>query len=205
VALVPDFDAYRDLNPQTLPGLDTEFVYGGWDPIKSQFSYDLLDYNVDFGLGYGFSGVPDPEFFFSLSVARDSLSPMLDHVILETVIAILLFLLLILMTHNAADGERSGLSVFDLVVAAGGLLFAVILDRNSIRARVESQSLTYLEWLPLILSGFIVLVVLGAVLEVKAGQFRILGYNSDRFFVYAYWPALLASMLIVTLRVFFFQ
>lgn len=203
--LIPDFDAYLDLNPRTLPGLDINFVYGAWDPITSQFSYDLLDYNVDFGLGYGFSGVPDPELYFSLSVARDSLGPMLDHVILQSVIAILLFLLLILMTHNANDGEHAGLSVFDLVVAAGGLLFAVILDRNSIRARIESQTLTYLEWLPLILSGFIVLVVLGAVLEVKGGQYRILGYNSDRFFVYAYWPALLASILIVTLQVFFFR
>jgi hypothetical protein len=205
VALVPDFDSYRDLSPRTMPGLDTEVVYGGWDPIKSQFSYDLLDYNVDFGLGYGFSGVPDPEFYFSLSLARDSLGPMLDHVILETVIAILLFLLLVLMTHSANHGEQAGLSVFDLVVAAGGLLFAVILDRNSIRARIETQTVTYLELLPLILSGFIVLVVLGAVLDVKAGHFRILGYNSDRFFVYAYWPALFASILIVTLRVFFFS
>ena len=27
---VPDFDAYRDLTPSTLPGIDTQFVYGGW-------------------------------------------------------------------------------------------------------------------------------------------------------------------------------
>ena len=53
---VPDFGAYRDLTPSTLPGIDTQFVYGGWDPLSSEFSYDLIDYNVDFGLGYGFSG-----------------------------------------------------------------------------------------------------------------------------------------------------
>src|SRR5687768_8636159 len=43
---VPDFGAYRDLTPSTLPGVDTQFVYGGWDPLNTSFSYDLIDYNV---------------------------------------------------------------------------------------------------------------------------------------------------------------
>lgn len=203
VLLVPDFPAYRDLNAHTLPGLDTDFVYGGWDPVTSQFSYDLVDYNVDFGQGYGFSGVLDPEFYFSLSVARDALGPLLDHVILESVIAILLFFLLLLATSKSGEDGRSQLPVFELVVASGGLLFAVILDRNAIRANIESQSVTYLEWLPLILSGFIVLVVLGAVLEVKGRRLPRVIYNSNRIFVYTYWPALFACLLIVTLRDFF--
>ena len=53
---VPDFGAYRDLTPSSLPGIDTQFVYGGWDPLSSEFSFDLIDYNTDFGLGYGFAG-----------------------------------------------------------------------------------------------------------------------------------------------------
>ena len=203
VLLVPDFAAYRDLNPGTLPGLDTNFVYGGWDPVSSQFSYDLVDYNVDFGQGYGFSGVLDPEFYFSLSVIRDPLGPLLNHVILEAVIAILLFFLLLLASGTSGKDGRPGLPVFELVVASGGLLFAVILDRNAIRANIETQSLTYLEWLPLILSAFIVLVVLGEVLELKGWRLPRLVYNSNRLFVYAYWPALIACMLIVTLRNFF--
>lgn len=204
VLLVPDFPAYRDLDPRTLPGLDTQFVYGGWDPMSSQFSYDLIDYNVDFGQGYGFSGELDPEFYFSVSVARDALGPLLDHMILESVIAILIFMLLLLATGGSSEDGGSGLSVFDLVVASGGLLFAVILDRNAIRDGIETQSVTYLEWLPLILSTFIVLVVLSAILQEKRGRIPILGYNSNRFLLFAYWPALFACLLIVTLRSFFF-
>ncbi len=44
-----------------------------------------------------------------------------------------------------------GLTIFDLIVAAGALLFAVILDHNAIRDAVESQGLAYLEYFPLIL------------------------------------------------------
>jgi hypothetical protein len=201
---VPDFDAYRDLTPSTLPGIDTQFVYGGWDPLNSAFSYDLIDYNVDFGLGYGSSGAPDPELYFNLSVARDFLGPMLEHLVLEGAIAILLFFLLLLMAHDSDLQDRIGLTIFDLIVASGGLLFAVILDHNAIRGVVESQDLTYLEWFPLILAVFIVLVVLTAVLRVKHWCLPLIGYSGDLVPVLAYWPALIGSLLAVTLLVFFY-
>jgi hypothetical protein len=204
VVLVPDFDAYRDLSPGSLPGLDTRFVYGGWDPLTSHFSYDLVDYNVDFGLDYGFSGTLDPEFFFNLSVERDFLSPMLEHLVLESAIAILLFFLLMLTSYESEIQSTLGLTVFDLIVAAGGLLFAVILDHNSIRGSIESQQLTYLEYFPLILSVFIVMVVLSAVLRVKQWRVPVLGYTGNLVPVLAYWPALFGTLLIVTLIVFFY-
>ena len=204
VLLVPDFASYRDLTPTTLPGLDPSFVYGGWDPLHSHFSYNLLDYNVDFGLDYGFSDAPDPELYFNLAVARDALDPMLEHLVLETSIALLLFFLLVLMAFESEGKMPLGLSVFDLVVASGGLLFAVILDHYSIRTSIESQQLTYLEYFPLILSLFIVLVVLSAVLRVKQWRFPILGYTGDLVPVLAYWPTLLGTLLVVTLLVFFY-
>lgn len=123
---------------------------------------------------------------------------------LEAVIAILLFFLLLLMTHETDDGGRVGLTIFDLVVAAGGLLFAVILDHNAIRGAVESQELTYLEWFPLILDVFIVMVVLSAVLRVKQWRLPVLGYTGTLVPVLAYWPALLGTLLTVTLLMFFY-
>ena len=204
VVLVPDFAAYRELSPDTLPGIDPDFVYGGWDPLRSEFTYRLLDYNVDFGLGYGFSGAPDPEFYFNLEVGRDSFSPLLEHVVLEAAIAVLLFFLLVLMAERSEVQERSGLTAFDLIVAAGGLLFAVILDHNAIRSAVASQTLTYLEYLPLILDAFIVLVVLSAVLRLRGWRAPFLGYRGDLVPVLAYWPALLGTLLVVTLVTFFY-
>ena len=201
---VPDFDAYRDLTPSTLPGIDTQFVYGGWDPLSSAFSYDLIDYNVDFGVSNEFSGAPDPELYFNLSVARDFLGPMLEHLVLEGAIAILLFFLLLLMAHDSDLQDRIGLTIFDLIVASGGLLFAVILDLNAMRDVVESQDLTYLEWFPLILAFFIVLVVLTAVLRVKHWRLPLIGYSGDLVPVLAYWPALIGSLLALTLLVFFY-
>jgi len=201
---VPDFGAYRDLTPEALPGIETQFVYGGWDPLRSGFSLDLIEYNVDYGLGYGFSRIPGPDLYFNLSVERDFLGPMLEHLVLEAAIAILLFFLLLLMAHDSDLEDRIGLTIFDLIVAAGGLLFAVILDHNAIRNVVQSQDLTYMEWFPLILDVFIVLVVLTAVLRVKRWRIPVIGYSGDLMPVAAYWPALIGSMLVVTLLVFFY-
>jgi hypothetical protein len=203
VLLVPDLAAYDDLMPATLPGVETNFVYGGWDPVSSGFSYDLIRYNTDFGQRNEGKAVARPDLYFNLAVERDFLGPMLEHGVLEAAIAILLFLLLVLMTHRTAEQDGAGLSAFDLIVAAGGLLFAVILDHNAIRGAVESQQLVYLEYFPLILDVFIVLVVLSAVLRAKQWRIPFLGYTGDLVPVYVYWPALLGTLLAVTLRTFF--
>lgn len=203
VLLVPDFPSYSNPAPESLPGIEKNFVYGGWDPVSSGFSYDLITYNTDFGLNGQLNGIPYPDLFFNLDVARDSLGPMLEHAVLETAIAILLFFLLVLMAHETEVQERAGLTIFDLIVAAGGLLFAVILDQNAIRSAVESQTLVYLEWFPLVLDVFIVLVVLSAVLRVQGWRLPLLGYSGNLVPVVAYWPALLGTILTITLLVFF--
>jgi hypothetical protein len=210
VLLTPDLDAYSETADQALLGIENRFVYGGWDPVRSGFSYEPVTYNTNFGLGPNFglggqlNGTPLINLYFTLSVERDSLGPLLEHLVLEGAIAILLFLMLLLMSHGADTREHVGLTIFDLIVAAGALLFAVILDHNAIRDAVESQELTYLEYFPLILDVFIVLVVLSAVLRVQGWRVPLLGYTGDLVPVLAYWPALLGTLLTVTLLMFFY-
>lgn len=205
VLLVPDFASYTSLAPESMPGIEKQFVYAGWDPIGSGFSYDLITYNTHFGLGGQLNGIPYPDLFFSLSLERNYLGPLLEHGILEIAIAILLFALLVFMVHESTNQGPVGLSVFEFLASAGGLLFAVILDINAIRDAVESQQLTYLERFPLILAVFIMFVVLGAVSRVQQWRVPRLGYTGGLVPVLAFWPALLGALLAVTLLVFFYS
>jgi len=206
VLLVPDFASYSNLDPPMLPGIENEFVYGGWEPIDSGFSYGLVSYNANFGLPdlRDLNGVPLINLYFNLSVERNFLGPLLEHVVLETAIALLVFFLLLLTANDSDVQQRLGLTLFDLIVASAGLLFAVILDLNSIRNAIASQQLTYLEWFPLILIVFIVLVVLNAVLRGQGWRVPLLGYKGDLVPVLAYWPALIGTVLTMTLLVFFY-
>ena len=201
------------LSCQSLLGIEESFVYGDWDPLRSGFSYELVTYDTNFGLGENFglggqlNGTPLVNLYFTLAVERDSLGPMLEHLVLEGAIAILLFFMLLLMAHGAENRDQVGLTIFDLIVAAGALLFAVILDHNAIRDAVESQGLAYLEYFPLILDFFIVLVVLSAVLRVQRVQrwrLPLIGYTGDLMPVVVFWPALLGTLLVVTLLIFFY-
>lgn len=203
VLLVPDFASYSNLDPWSLPGIENDFVYGGWDPVRAEFSYKLVSYNMDFGLGDSLDRAPLLNLYFNLSVKRDFLGPLLEHVVLELAISVLLFFLLFLIAKDRDDQDRLGLNLFDLIVAAGGLLFAVILDLNAIRNSIESQQLTYLEWIPLIIICFIVLVVLTAILRAQEWRLPFLGYRGNLVPVLAYWPAMLGSFLVVTLLIFF--
>lgn len=198
VLLVPDFAAYPDLAPQTFPGIEQGFVYEGWDPTAAGFSYHLVNYRTNFGLPEHLAGSPTlVNLYFNLWLTRDFLGPFLEHLILEAAIAVLLFILLVLTTQ-----EGIGVRKFDLTVATAGLLFALILDLTSLRNAAASQAIVYLEWVPLILAGFIVVVVLSALLH---GTWPLprLGAAGDLLLVLAYWPVLLGTLLAVTLLVFF--
>jgi hypothetical protein len=203
VLLVPEFAAYPDLTPAALPGIEQGFVYEGWDPLGAGFSDNLVTYSTNFGLPDQLSARPALiNLYFSLWVARDFLGPLLEHLVLEAAVAALLFVLLVLTARDGTKSGSSGISMFELTAAAAGLLFAIILDHNSLREATGSQAVTYLEWVPLILAGVIVLVVLSAVRH-QVRPLPRLGEGGDLVLVLAYWPTLLGVLLGVTLFVFF--
>ena len=203
VLLVPDFAAYPDLTPAALPGIEQGFVYEGWDPLGAGFSDNLVSYSTNFGLPDQLSATPGLiNLYFSLWVARDFLGPLLEHLVLEAAVAALLFVLLVLTARDGTEPGSRGISMFELTAAAAGLLFAIILDHNSLRDATGSQAVTYLEWVPLLLAGVIVLVVLSAVRH-QVRPLPRLGEAGDLVLVLAYWPTLLGALLAVTLFVFF--
>jgi hypothetical protein len=92
-----------------------------------------------------------------------------------------------------------------VLVAASGLLFAVILKHNQLRNGLDAQGLSYIEALPIILYGAIMVVVLNAILVASPVNIMLVKRRNNLLPELAYWPVLLSLLLASTLIVFFRQ
>jgi hypothetical protein len=203
IILVPDFDAYYSTDPSTLPGIEREFVYSGWSPIYSGFSFSDQSYNSSFGIGDAGEFQSFPELYFNLVLDRNFSGPFFDHLVFAIAVAILLFGMLVLTTDDENLKARFQLSTAGVLAAASGLLFAVILKHNQIRSGVGTPGLSYIETIPILLYGIIVVVVLNAILLASPLNVRLIRQRNNLIPTLAYWPVVLGLLLAVTLIVFF--
>jgi hypothetical protein len=203
IILVPDFEAYYATDPATLPGIESEFVYSGWAPIYSGFSFSDQPYNSSFGIGDAGEFQEFPELYFNLVLDRNFGGPFFEYFVFAIAVAFLLFGLLALSTDDENLKGRFQLTTAQVLVAASGLLFAVILKHNQIRSNVGTQGLSYIETVPIMLYGIIVFVVLNAILLASPLNAKLVRYRNNLIPTLAYWPVVLGLLLAVTLIVFF--
>jgi hypothetical protein len=203
VILVPDFASYVSLDPKALPGLEKEFVYGGWTPVYSGFTLASQPYSTSFGIGTADQYVGLPELYFNLILDRNFAGPFFEHMIFAIAVMILLFGLLALTTDDEDLKARFQLSTAGVLGAASGLLFAVILKHNQLRTVVGSPGISYIEVIPILLYGVIVVVVLNAILLASPYNVKLVHHRSNLVPVLAYWPVVLGLLFGVTLLVFF--
>lgn len=202
VVLVPDFAAYPNLDPAALPGLDPQFVYGGWTPEHAHFNYGATGYDATMGYADAAPATAYPELYFNVGLKREFLEPFVEYVIFSLVVALLLFGVLVLTIDAEAGKSRFGLSTFSVLGLSGTLLFAVILRESQLRSTLAPDQIVYLEALPFLLNLAILLVALNAVL-LSAPLNRQLAGRNTRLPSLIYWPTLLGGLLVVTLLVFY--
>jgi hypothetical protein len=198
--LVPDFDSYVSLDPKALPGVEKEFVYSGWTPIYAGFSLANQPYSTSFGIG---TANQYAELYFNVFLDRNFASPFFEHVIFAIAVMILQFGLLVLTTDDPDLKARFQLSTAGALGSASGLLFAVILKHNQLRSVIGSPGISYIEVIPIILYGVIVVVVVNAILLSSPYKVKLVHHRSNLVPVLAYWPGVLGLVYAVTLIVFF--
>jgi hypothetical protein len=203
IVLVPDYASYTSMTPGSLPGIEHEFVYSGWTPLYSGFSYSDQPYDASFGIGRAGQYANLPDLYFNFVLDREFAGPFFEHIIFAIAVAFLLFGLLVLTTDDEQMKARFQLSTAGVLGAASGLLFAVILKHNQLRSGVDEKSLSYIEVVPIILYGAIVVVVLNAILVAAPVDLRLVKHRNNLWPVLAYWPVMMAVLLVATLAVFF--
>jgi len=203
VLLVPDFAAYRNIDPRALPGLEEQFVYGGWVPEDSGFSYAVQRYNTTFGFATDFEEGALPELYFNVALKRSFLGPFVDQVLFAAAVALMLFLVLALTASDEERKTRFGFSPSGALGATSGLLFAVILKHTQLRTTIGQQGIAYLEALPFLFYLLVPLVALNAIVLASPWQIRFVEWNHNLLPKLLYWPLLLGLLLAITLVVLF--
>lgn len=201
--LVPDFSSYVTLDPKALPGLEKEFVYSGWSPIYSGFTLSDQPYSTSFGIGKANQYAGLPEMYFNLVLDRNFAGPFFEHVVFAIAVLFMLFGLLALTTNDENLKARFQLSTAGVLTASSGLLFAVILKHNQLRSVVGPRGISYIEVIPILLYGAIIVVVLNAILLSSPYNVKVIHRRNNLWPVLAYWPAVLGILFLVTLIVFF--
>ena len=203
IVLVPDFGSYPTLEPTALPGIESEFVYTGWSPVYSGFTYSVQPLGTSLGIGQAGEYQNQPELYFNFILDRDFAGPFFEHLIFAIAVSSLLFGLVTLTTDDENLKSKFGLSTAGVLGAASGLLFAVILKHNQLRNLAGNRGVSYIETIPVLLYIVIVVVVLNAILLFAPAKPKLVGHRNNLLPVLAYWPVLLGVLLGVTLSVFY--
>lgn len=202
VFLEPDVDAYQNLAPDALPGLDPGVILENWQIDRSFFSYRLNKYNANFGIqGYDSSN-PQPELYYNISVKRFILSPLVARGIAPLVILIQLFVIVLVIGTDHERLEQFGVRPGAVIFTCAAFFFAILVAQNALRDEIKWYGIVYLETAH-VLTYFVILAVAGNSVALVA--FPNLGlFRSDNIWVEVfYWPLILLILLVIT--VFTFQ
>jgi hypothetical protein len=191
------------MDPQMLPGIERDFVYSGWTPRFSGFSMAVQEYTTSFGIGGAENVELLPELYFNLILDRKFVGAFFEHFIFALAVAIVLFGLLVLTTDDDNLKSRFQLTTAGVLAACSGLIFAVILKHNQLRAVLGTRGVSYIEIIPIFLYLAIAAVIINAILLASPLNLRLVHHRNNLWPVLWYWPVLLGAVLLTTLYLFY--
>ncbi|WMW25077.1 hypothetical protein RE474_13495 [Methanolobus sediminis] len=202
VVLVPDLDSYDTLSPELKPGLEKDFVLGGWDIQKSYFSYRDNSYNTNFGLE-DYNHQNRPELYFNVVVKRDFINPFVSYMSPLIVVALLIFADLLLISKKEGAASYYGFSSSGVLGHCAALLFVLIVAQVSLRDSLSTGGIIYLEYFYFAMYLAILAVAADSILFASKRKIKIIDYENNLIIKVLYWPVLTILLLIFTLYAFY--
>ena len=193
VILAPNLNSYNVINPRTTPGVDQEMVLGEWYLRDSFFEYVFKTYNTNFGLIDSVPKTNFPELQFTVILQRSFLGLFISK--LGPMIVVLTLLFAVLLTCSREQ-------TMEVLGAAAGFVFIVILDQVTVRQQIITKGVVYLEFFYFVVYLYIFLVTLNFILWSLKPDLPIFKYKDNFIFKALYWPSMMKILLLVTILVF---
>ena len=202
VILVPDFKSFDSLNPNTLPGVEQDFVLSEWNPSRAFFGIKVNKYNSNFGDRQFTSHDKMPELYFNLEISRNILNPFIAHLFPLAVVLLMLYGLVLTISKQEAKLTFTGFNVSTIVAACSALFFILLIMHVQLRDELAVNTIVYLEYFYLVSYITILMVTVNAVLISYDPPLGILAFKDNFIPKLIYWPILLTWIFTITAILF---
>lgn len=200
--LVPDLDSYEVIRPDTKPGLEKDFVLEGWEIQDSFFSYRINSYNTDFGIRDRKNNV-SPELYFNVGTERNFMTSFISDMVPIIVVTLLLFAVLMISTKHEQKKNRYGFYSSTVLTYCAALFFVLIVSNNSLREKLPTDGIIYLEYFYFILYFSILVVSVNSILLASNIRCNLIHYEDNLIMKLLFWPVITMLALGITLVVFY--
>lgn len=203
VILTPDFGSYSKMHPDSKPGLEQDFVLEGWEIENSYFSYRKNSYTTTFGVDNPPGYTESPELYYSVGMRRNFMTLLVADLTPLVIVALLLFAVLMILTHNSAKISLYGFNASSVLAYCAALFFVLIVSHVSIRQKLAANGIIYLEYFYFVLYLAILTTSVNSILFASNTRSRFVHYRDNLIAKLLYWPIILGIIFGITLKVFY--
>jgi len=203
VILTPDFDSYSEMHPDRKPGLEQDFVLEGCEIENSYFSYRKNSYTTTFGVDNPSGHDKSPELYYNVGMRRNFMTPLVANLTPLVVVALLLFAVLMILTHDTTKISLYGFNASAVLAYCAALFFVLIVSHVAIRQKLAANGIIYLEYFYFVLYLAILTTSVNSILFASNTRSDFIHYRDNLVAKLLYWPLILGITFGITLMVFY--
>ena len=201
VVLTPDIQSYDFIDPSLKPGVSNDIYMPNSKVLSSYYSFHEHNFYTNLG-NKNYKGLKEtPVLTFNVLIKNIIISSIISNIVPMFIIAVMIFLLP--FTVDKRDGEIKEGGALNIIQAAGGFFFVLLLSHIQLRNNIETPGLIYLETFYFVMYFMLAIMSSAVMLFLKTNKYPVLEYKHNLIFKISYWPILLFSIYLITFLIFY--
>ncbi|VAW83402.1 hypothetical protein MNBD_GAMMA16-2093 [hydrothermal vent metagenome] len=206
VILVPDLNAYNQLNSEWLPGIEKDFVLSGWHLERSFFNYHHNSYNTNFGIDKYVGQTRFPELYFNIGLKRDFFDPFVSQLTPMFVVLLMLFAILVTSSQDERKNNLLGFNTSAVLASSSALFFIALVSHIDLRSSLAAKEIIYLENIYFITYFGLLMVSVNSILFSWGIRFPVINgisliqHRDNLIPKLLFWPMVTGQLFLLTLN-----
>jgi len=203
VILLPDLEAYDHLAPDSLPGVEKDFVLSGWTLTQSYYEYRQNSYNTNFGID-GYVGKNNfPELYFNIGIKRNFLDPFVSNLSPVVVVLIMLFAIVTTISKKEKLVDLTGFNASRILASCSALFFVVLISHIDMRSTLQATELIFMENFFFLTYVGILMVSVNSIIFTWGLPIKFITYQDNLLPKISFLPAITGTMFVMSLWTFY--